>query len=69
MAQVQLVDLIKRVAVSILYVIGASLAAYHLTAFKTDKFGLYFKDGDQLWFAIGVGMIVIGWTIRNWKKF
>ena len=68
MAQVQIVDLIKRISVSVLYIIGMAIAAYHLTAFKSDRFGLYFKDGDQLWFAIGVGMVVIGWVIRNWKR-
>ena len=69
MAQVQVVDLIKRVVVSILYILGTPLAAYHLTAFKNDKVGMYFKDGNQLWLAIGIGMVVVGWVIRNWKKF
>ena len=69
MAQAQMVDLIKRGAVLILYVFGTVLTAYHITAFKGDKYGLYFRDDDQLWLAIGVGLIAAGWAIRNWKKF
>ena len=69
MAQVQMVDLIKRIGVSVLYVVGMGLAAYHIIAFRVAKNGgLYFKDENQLWFAIGVGLITVGWVIRNWKK-
>lgn len=68
MVQAQMIDLIKRGAVSVLYVLGIALTAYHLTAFTNDKFGLYFKDDNQLWLAIGLGLITLGWAIRNWKK-
>lgn len=64
-----MVDLIKRIGVSALYALGTAFAAYNITAFKSDKFGLYFKDDNQLWFAIGIGLITVGWAIRNWKKF
>lgn len=62
------IPLARQVAISALYLAGSMLAAYHITAFKTDKFGLYYHDDNQLWFAIGVGLIMIGWIIRSWKK-
>ena len=68
MAQTQMIELIKRGGVSVLYILGTILAAYNITAFKSDRFGLYFKDDNQLWFAIGAGLIVLAWVIRNWKK-
>ena len=68
-AKLNVMDLVKQGGVSTLYVLGSALAAYNITAFKSDKFGLYYHDDNQLWFAIGVGMAVIGWAIRNWKNF
>ena len=61
-------QLVRQSVITALYLIGAMLAAYHITAFKTDKFGLYYHDDNQLWFAIGTGLIIVGWIIRNWKK-
>jgi len=60
--------LAKQSSVSLLYLIGSMLAAYHVTAFKTDKFGLYYHDDNQLWLAVGVGLVIVGWIVRNWKK-
>jgi len=70
MAQGAAVDLetIKKGVVSILYAVGSALTAYNITAFKSDKYGVYFVDDNQLWLAIGVGMLAVGWLTRNWKK-
>jgi hypothetical protein len=67
-SQLKWIEPVKRGAVSVLYVVGSAFAAYNITAFKTDKFGLYFKDDNQLWLAVGVALIAIGWAIRHWKK-
>lgn len=64
----QMMEIIKKAVISILYVSGSMLTLYNLAAFKSDKFGLYYKDGNQLWLAIGVTLIVAGWLTRNWKK-
>lgn len=63
-----LIPLARQVAVSLLYFAGTMLAAYHIIAFKSDKFGVYYQDDNQLWFAVGAGLLVIGWAVRNWKK-
>lgn len=59
---------IKRIIVTALYTAGSYITAYHVFAFKGDKFGIYYRDGDQNWLAIGVGMLVLGWFIKNWKS-
>lgn len=59
---------ITRIIVTTLFTLGSSIAAYHLFAFKGDKFGIYYRDGDQYWLAFGVGMVVLGWFIKNWKS-
>ena len=59
---------VKRLIVGALYTIGAPIAVYHLFAFKGDKFGIYYRDNDQYWLAVGVTMLVIGWIIRNWDS-
>jgi hypothetical protein len=64
----QFIDIVKRGAASALYISGSALASYNITAFKTDKFGTYFRDDNQFWLAVGVALIVTGWAIRNWKK-
>lgn len=64
----QTIELIKRMVISILFVSGTMLFLYNVTAFRVDKFGLYYKDGNQLWLAIGATLLVVGWLIRNWKK-
>jgi len=62
------IPMVRQGAVALLYIVGSMLAAYHITAFKSDKYGVYYQDDNQLWLAIGVGLIVIGWIVRNWKK-
>jgi|GEM_PF-1601252 len=64
----QIIETIKRVAVSILYGSGTMLTVFNLSSFKGDKFGLYFKDGNQFWLSLGATLIVAGWLTRNWKK-
>lgn len=66
--QLNWIHLARQGTVSALYIGGSALAAYHIIAFRTDKFGLYFQDENQLWFALGVGLLITGWVIRNWKK-
>ena len=59
---------IHRLIVTILYIIGGSISSYYLVAFKVDKYGLYYKDADQFWLAIGIGILILGWFVKNWKK-
>ena len=59
---------IKRVITSILYTTGSAMTIYNLFAFRGDKFGFYYRDDAQLWLAIGVSSIVLGWLIKNWGK-
>ena len=59
---------IRRIIVTALYTVGSAVAVYHLFAFKGDKFGIYYRDGDQYWLAFGVGMLVLGYFIKNWNK-
>lgn len=66
--QLNWINLARQVAVSALYTVGSALAAYNITAFKSDKYGLYYHDDNQLWLAIGVGLAIAGWVVRNWKK-
>ena len=68
MTQLNWINLAKQGAVSVLYIGGSALTAYNFTAFKTDKYGLYFHDDNQFWLATGVGILITGWVIRNWKK-
>jgi len=62
------IPLVTQITTAVLSISGAAIAAYYITAFKTDKFGLYFRDDDQFWFAVGVALMVTAWAIRNWKK-
>ena len=59
---------IHKMIVTALYIIGGSITCYYLFAFKVDKFGLYYKDDDQLWLAVGVAVLILGWFVKNWKK-
>lgn len=66
--QLNWMNLARQGAVSALYIGGAALAAYNFTAFKSDKYGVYFQDDNQFWLAIGVALVMTGWVVRNWKK-
>ena len=63
-----LLDIFKKGATSILYILGLALMAYNFIAFKSDKFGIYYADDNQLWFAIGAATVATGWVVRNWRK-
>ena len=64
----QIMDILKKGAISLLYIIGLALMAYNFIAFKTDKFGIYYVDDNQMWFAIGAATVATGWVVRNWRK-
>ena len=51
---------IQKLIVTALFIIGASITSYYLVAFKVDKYGLYYRDADQLWLSIGVAILVLG---------
>ena len=59
---------IYRLIVTALYIAGGSIASYYQVSFRVDKFGLYYKDADQMGLAIGVGILIFAWFLRNWKK-
>ena len=59
---------IHKLISTILFIVGGSVSSYYLTAFRVDKYGLYYKDGDQLGLSIGVGILIFAWFVKNWKK-
>lgn len=59
---------IARLIITTLFTSGSALVTYNLFAFRVDKFGFYYKDDAQFWLAIGVGTVVLGWLVKNWKK-
>ncbi len=67
-SKTELISYARRGAISISYLAGALLTAYNITAFKTDKFGLFYNDDNQYWLAVGIALLGLGWVIRNWKK-
>ena len=67
MAEVKMQVILKWIQ-AVVYVAGAGLITYNLSAVKVDKYGYYFTDTNQLWLAIGVGLFGIGLVIKNWKK-
>ncbi|MDH5434081.1 MAG: hypothetical protein OEY19_09055 [Gammaproteobacteria bacterium] len=60
--------LVNKLVFSVVLVIGVCMTTYYLFAIKVDKFGHYYKDEDQFSLAIGVGLLVVAWLMRNWKK-
>jgi len=52
----------------LIYITGGTITSYYLFSFKVDKFGLYFRDSDQLGLSIGVGILIFGWFLKNWKN-
>ncbi len=53
---------------AVAYIVGAALISYNVFAVKVDKFGYYYRDDNQLWLAIGIGIFAVGLVIKNWKK-
>lgn len=62
------IQIILKALYSVLFVLGTSLITYNLFAVKVDKFGYYFKDTNQVWLAVGVGVFVAGLMVKNWNK-
>lgn len=59
---------IPKMLLLVLVLVGSCVSTYYLFAFKVDKFGLYYRDSDQFNLSIGVGILVIAWFVKNWKK-
>ncbi len=63
-----MIELGRKVAIAVFCLLGTMLTAFNLLAFKSDKYGVYYQDANQWWFAIGAGMFLLVWLARNWKK-
>ena len=62
-------DIVKIVRI-VCYTAGPGLIAYNLASFSFTKWGFYFyKDHHQLWFAIGVALVALGWFLKDWYAF
>lgn len=62
-------ELALKLIQSVLYITGSIFIVYNITAFTIDKHGsYYFRDPNQTWLAVGVGLYAVGLVIRNWKK-
>lgn len=59
---------IRKLIMTALFVTGGSVTSFYLFSFKVDKFGFYYRDGDQLGLSIGVGILIFGWLLKNWNK-
>ena len=62
------IEMGRKAGVALLYLLGTMLCAFNLLAFKSDKFGLYYQDENQWWFAIGAALFLVAWLTRNWQK-
>ena len=63
-----MIDLGVKIVAVLFYFAGTMLSAFNLLAFTSDRHGVYYKDVNQWWFAIGVTMLLLAWISRNWKK-
>ncbi len=52
----------------LLYIAGTMLSVFNILAFTADKYGLYYRDENQWWAAIGISMLLVVWIMQNWKK-
>ncbi|MDH5356324.1 MAG: hypothetical protein OEY09_17915 [Gammaproteobacteria bacterium] len=59
---------VRKLVLMLIYITGGTITSYYLFSFKVDKFGLYFRDSDQLGLSIGVGILIFGWFLKNWKN-
>jgi hypothetical protein len=58
-----------KIAQAVLFILGSSLIAYNIVAFKVEKHGsYYFLDNNQLWLAIGVALFALAMVIRRWDR-
>ena len=62
------IEMARKAGVALLYLLGTMLCTFNLLAFKSDKFGVYYQDENQWWFAVGGAMLLVAWLIRNWKS-
>jgi hypothetical protein len=67
MANIKTQDILKYVQ-AVAYVVSSTLITYNLFSVKVDKSGYFWVSKNELWLAIGVGILAIGLVIRNWKK-
>jgi hypothetical protein len=61
-------QIILKYVQAVAYVVGSTLIASNLFAVKVDKHGYFWMDKNELWLAIGVGVVALGLVIKNWKK-
>lgn len=61
------IDVLK-VSQILAFLIGMPFTVYNLFSFKVDKFGYYFHDDNQIWLAVGIAFLTVGYLVRNWKK-
>lgn len=58
-----------KIAQAVSFILGSSLIAYNIFAFKVEKHGsYYFLDKNQLWLAIGVAVFALAMVIRRWDR-
>lgn len=62
------IEMARKAGVALLYLLGTMLCAFNLLAFTADKYGLYYKDENQWWFATGAAFLLVAWLYRNWQK-
>jgi len=68
MSSDDIVNLARKGIMALIYVVGSMLTAFNLLAFTADKYGHYYKDENQWWFAIGVAMLLLPWLRKKWKE-
>lgn len=69
MTQIDTKKLVIKLTQAVSLTLGSAFIAYNITAFKVEKHGsYYFLDPNQTWLAIGVGLIFLGWIVKNWNK-
>jgi len=61
------------------FIVGPYLVAYHLLDFKVGpgirlskekppSYFYYYTSDSQIWFAIGICLVCLGFLIKFWKK-
>ncbi len=61
------IEMGRKAGLALLYLLGTMLCTFNLLAFKSDKYGVYFQDENQWWFATGAMLLLAAWLVRNWK--
>jgi hypothetical protein len=62
--------LIPKITDIICFLGGSTLLIYNLLDFRGgyDSFNFYYKESTQILASIGLGLIVLGFLIRTWRK-